>query len=99
MDEASLADLIATAEATLRNDDESRPPAKTDTDHPDRHVSTIDTWNARCHPFAWVKTANQILACVKQKAILAAVHWLARAVHVERFVGAADEGLERILIF
>jgi transposase len=34
----------------------------------------IDNWNARRHPFVWVKTADEILARANQKAISAAVH-------------------------
>ena len=34
----------------------------------------IDSWNARRHPFVWVKTADEILARANQKAISAAVH-------------------------
>jgi transposase len=34
----------------------------------------IDSWNARRHPFVWVKTADEILAHANQKAISAAVH-------------------------
>jgi len=33
----------------------------------------IDSWNARRHPFVWVKTADEILANANQKAISAAV--------------------------
>ena len=28
---------------------------------PDRRRAFIDGWNERCHPFAWTKTADQIL--------------------------------------
>ena len=34
----------------------------------------LDAWNANCHPFAWVKTADQILARAKPKAISGPVH-------------------------
>jgi transposase len=34
----------------------------------------IDSWNARRHPFVWVKTADEILAHANQKAISAALH-------------------------
>jgi hypothetical protein len=34
----------------------------------------LDAWNANCHPFAWVKTADQILARSNQKAISGPVH-------------------------
>ena len=34
----------------------------------------IDSWNPHRHPFAWVKTADEILAHANQKAISAAVH-------------------------
>jgi len=34
----------------------------------------LDAWNANCHPFAWVKTAHQILASAKPKAISGPVH-------------------------
>jgi transposase len=33
-----------------------------------------DAWNAKKHPFAWVKTADEILARAKPKAISGAVH-------------------------
>jgi hypothetical protein len=35
----------------------------------------LDAWNANCHPFAWVKTADQILASAKPKAISGPVHY------------------------
>jgi hypothetical protein len=34
----------------------------------------IGSWNARRHPFVWVKTAEEILTRANQKAISAAVH-------------------------
>jgi hypothetical protein len=34
----------------------------------------LDAWNANCHPFAWVNTADQILASAKLKAISGPVH-------------------------
>jgi hypothetical protein len=34
----------------------------------------LDAWHANCHPFAWVKTADQILASAKPKAISGPVH-------------------------
>jgi hypothetical protein len=34
----------------------------------------LDARNAHCHPFAWVKTADQILASAKPKAISEPVH-------------------------
>jgi transposase len=34
----------------------------------------LDAWNADCHPFAWVKTADQVLASAKLKAISGPVH-------------------------
>lgn len=34
----------------------------------------LDAWNSHCHPFAWVKTADQILARTNTKAISGAVH-------------------------
>jgi transposase len=34
----------------------------------------LDAWNSRCHPFAWVKTADQILGRTNEKAISGAVH-------------------------
>jgi hypothetical protein len=34
----------------------------------------LDAWNAKCHPFAWVKTADHILATAKPKAISGPKH-------------------------
>lgn len=34
----------------------------------------LDAWNAKCHPFAWVKTADQILSRPNPKAISVSVH-------------------------
>jgi hypothetical protein len=34
----------------------------------------LDAWNTNCHPFAWVKTADQILGRTNAKATSVAVH-------------------------
>jgi transposase len=34
----------------------------------------LDAWNSQCHPFAWVKTADDILSRANAKAISSAVH-------------------------
>jgi transposase len=34
----------------------------------------LDAWNSNCHPFTWVKTADQLLARTNPKAISGSVH-------------------------
>jgi transposase len=34
----------------------------------------LDAWNSHCHPFAWVKTAEEVLGRANAKAISGAVH-------------------------
>jgi len=34
----------------------------------------LDAWNSKCRPFAWVKTADEILGRINVKAISAGMH-------------------------
>jgi hypothetical protein len=63
---AVLIHLSDQDEQTLR-----RWPRPRAVQHPDRPATRyIQAWNADCHPFAWVKDADQILvkaACARRR--------------------------------